>query len=66
MNRLFVLAYDNTENGNEIVEKNIHEKYFLRRVNLIKFNVLIDERNFHDQPITDEMRKYDELRKLCT
>ena len=66
VNRLFVLAYENTENGNNRVERNSHQKYFLPRVNLTESNVLIDGPNFYDQPITDEITKYDELRKLCT
>ena len=66
VNRLFVLAYDNTDNGNKRVERNSNQKYFLRKVNLTKFNVLIDGRNFYDQPISNEIRKYDELRKLIT
>ena len=28
--------------------------------------MLIDGRNFYDQPISNEIRKYDELRKLTT
>ena len=65
VNRLFVLAYENTENGNNRVERNSHQKYFLPRANLTESNVLIDGPNFYDQPITDEITKYDELRKLC-
>ena len=38
--------------------------YTLPRVNLTKFNVLIDGRSFYDQPISDEITKYDELIKL--
>ena len=63
---IFVLAYDNTDNGNKRVERNSNQKYFLPKVNLTKFNVLIDGRNFYDQPISNEIRKYDELRKLIT
>ena len=44
----------------EIVVK----KYFLPRVNITKYNVLIDGRNFYDQPISDQIRKYDEVRKI--
>ena len=66
MNRLFVLAYDDTNNGANKVERNSHQKYFLPRVNLTKFNVLVDGRNFYDQPISDQIKKYDELRKLTT
>ena len=65
VNRLFVLGYDNT-NGLNRVERNSHQKYFLLRINLKKYNVLIDGRNFYDQPINDQIRKYGELRKLKT
>ena len=61
------MAFDNTENGNNKVERNNHQKYFLSRKN-IKYNVLIDGRNFYDQSTSDEIKKYDELRKnlrLC-
>ena len=36
------------------------------RINLTKFNVLIDGRNFYNQPISDKIRKYDELRKVTS
>ena len=66
VNRLFVLAFDNTDGGANTVERNSHRKYFLPRVNITKYNVLIDGRNFSDQPIRDQIRKYDELRKVTT
>ena len=59
-------AYVDTENDTNRVQRNNHQKYFLPRVNLTKFSVLIDGRNFCDQPISDEIRKYDELRKVTT
>ena len=64
MNRLFVLAFDNTENGNKKVERDSHRKYFLPRVNITDCNALIDGRNFYDQPINDQIKKYDEIRKI--
>ena len=60
-----MMGFDNT-NGLNRVEKNSHQKYFLPRVNLTKSNALIDGRNFYDQPISDKIRKYDELRKVTT
>ena len=66
MNRLFVLAFDNTENGNKKVERDSHRKYFLPRVNITNYNVLFDGRNFYDQPINDQIKKYDEIRKIAT
>ena len=46
VNRLLVLAFDNTENGNEKVERDGHRKYFTQRVDITNYNVLIDGRNF--------------------
>ena len=57
------MGFDNT-NGNNKIEMNSHRKYALPRINSTKFNVLIDGRKFYDQPISDEIRKYDELRKV--
>ena len=66
VNRLFVLAFDNTNNGNNKVERDSHRKYFLPRVDITSYNVLIDGRNFYDQPINDQIKKYDEIRKNAT
>ena len=65
MNRLFVLAFDNTENGNKKVERDSHRRYFLPRVDITNYNVLIHCRNFYGQPINDQIKKYDELSKSC-
>ena len=66
MNRLFVLAFNNTENDNKKVESDSHRKYFLPRVDITNYNVLIDGTNFYDQPINDQIKKYDEIRKIAT
>ena len=63
-NKLFVLAFDNTDNGDNKVERDSHGKYFLPRVDITNYNVLIDGRNFYDRPISDQIKKYDEIRKL--
>ena len=65
MNRSFVLAFDNTENGKK-VERDSHRKYFLPRADITNYNVLIDGRNFYDEPINDQIKKYDEIRKIAT
>ena len=73
--RLFVLAFNNTNatipnnpvnNTANIIERNSHSKYFLLRVNITNYNVLIDGRNFYDQPINDMIEQYDEIRKIAT
>ena len=63
--RLFVLAFDNT-NGDNKVKRDSRRKYFLPRVDITNYNVLIDGRNFYDQPIFDQIKKYDEIRKIET
>ena len=53
VNRLFVLAFDNINDGDNKVERNSHRKYFLARVDITNYNVLIHGRNFYDQLISD-------------
>ena len=48
------------------VQRESHKKYFLPRVNITNYNVLIDGRNFYDQPINDQIKTYDEIRKIAT
>ena len=44
VNRLFVLAFDNTDNWDNKDERDSHRKYFLPRVDITNYNVLIDGR----------------------
>ena len=72
--RLFVLAFNNTTvtvsnnpiNNTNRVLRNSHTKYFLPRVNITNYNVLIDGRNFHNQPIDDLVKQCNKLRKTVT
>ena len=64
--RLFVFAFDDTTDGNKKVERNSCRKCFLPRVNITSYNVLIDGRKLYDQPINDQIKKYDEIRKIAT
>ena len=63
---MFVPAFDNTNNGPNKVKRNRSTKYFLPRVNITNYNVFIDGRNFYDQPVNDQIKKYDEIRKIAT
>ena len=63
---MFVLASDNTNNGNNKVERDSHRKYFLLRVNITNYKVLIDGRYFYYLPVNDQIKKYDELIKVAT
>ena len=39
------------------VLRNIYTKYFLPRVNITNYNVLIDDRNFYDYSVNDQIKK---------
>ena len=57
-----MLAFDRTTN-NPI--RNGYRQYYLPRIDITKYNVLIDGRNFYDQPINNKIRQYDEIRKVA-
>ena len=63
--RLFVLAYDDTEDENH-VSGNSFKKYFLQKVKIENCNIKIDRKNFYDQPVNDSIKQYDEVRKVST
>ena len=78
VNRLFVLAFDDTRTDeaadahaprnfavNRVI-RNSYRIYFVPPVDITSYNVLIDGRNFYDQPINGSIRKYDEIRKIAT
>ena len=48
VNRLFVMAYNRVDGQST---KNEQQKYYLPRIDLNKYNVIIDRRNFYDNPI---------------
>ena len=60
VNRLFVMAY-NRANGQPT--RNGQQKYYLPRIDLEKYNVIIDARNFYDNPVESDIEKYRELKK---
>ena len=59
VNRLFVMAYNRANNQ---PTRNGQQKYYLPRIDLNKYNVIIDRRNFYDNTIESE--KYRELKKV--
>ena len=46
--------------------RNSHIRYFLPKINVSDYSILIDGRNFCDQNISDDFKKYKELRKVMT
>ena len=61
VNRLFVMAYNR---ANVQPTRNGQQKYYLRKNDLNKYNVIIDGRNFYDNPIESDIEKYRELKKV--
>ena len=62
VNRLFIVAYSREDNNQPA--KNGQQKYYLPRIDLNKYNVIIDGRNFYDNPIEIDIKKYRELKKV--
>ena len=60
VNRLFVLSFKD-ENG-----RKGHKQYYPLTVEIRDCNVMIDERNFFDQPIKNYLKTYDNNRKIAT
>ena len=61
VNRLFVMACNGV--GGQPT-RNGQKKYYLPRIDLNKYNVIIDGRNFYDNPIESDTEKYRELKKV--
>ena len=65
VNRFFIMAYNRltAANGNQF-NKDSQRIYYLPRNDLNKYNVVIDGRNFYDNPIESDIEKYRELTKI--
>ena len=59
VNRLFVLAFEN-ENG-----RTSHSTYCLPKVEIKDYNVMINGRNFFDQPKNSMNKTYENIRKIA-
>ena len=59
VNRLFVLSFEN-EN-----DRTSHSTYYLPKVEIKDYNVMIDDRNFFDQPIDSMAKTYENFRKTA-
>ena len=58
VNRLYVLSFENNE------PRTRHAGYFLPKVEVKDYYVLIDAKNFFDQPVKNNLRTYDSIRKI--
>ena len=61
VNRLFVMAYNRVDGQ---PTRTVRQKYYLTRISLNKYNVIIDGRNFYDNEIESDIEKYRELKKV--
>ena len=62
--RLFVPAYFIADGGNDEAGIKNDKKYFIPRGEITNYNVLIDGRNFYDQPNNDIIKQHDKVRKV--
>ena len=60
VNRLFVMAYSRVHGQ---PNRDRQQKYYLPRIDLKKYNVIKDGRNFYDNPIENDIEIYRELKK---
>ena len=60
VNRLFVLAFANDD------QRISNKRYYLLNVEIKDYNVMIDGKNFFDQPIKNNKVTYDNIRKIAT
>ena len=60
VNRLFVSSFENED------ERKSHSTYYLAKVEIKDYNVMIDGRNFFDQPINNINKTYENIRKNTT
>ena len=59
------MAYNKLDRDNDNqFNRNSQQKYYLPRNDLNKYNVIIDGRNFYDNPIESDIEKYRELKKV--
>ena len=61
VNRLFIMAYSRVDDQ---PNRNSQQKYYLARIDLKNYNVIIDGRSFYDNQIESDIEKYRELKKV--
>ena len=60
VNILFVLLFENE------VDRKVHTGYYLPKVEIKDYIVMIDAKNFFEQPVKSDLRTYDNIRKIST
>ena len=60
INRLFVLAFENDD------QRTSNKRYYIPNVEIKDYNVMIDGKNFFDQPVKNDKVTYENIRKIAT
>ena len=47
------------------INRTVHTKYYVPTVEIKNYNVLINEQNFFDQPVENNLRTYDNIQKIA-
>ena len=63
VNRLFVLVYLNRDNDTKQFKT---RRYYLLKGIIKNYNVIINGKNFYDQAVDSDIKRYKEIRKLIT
>ena len=60
VNTLFVLSFENE------CDRKVHTGYYLPKVEMKDYSVMIDGKNVLDQPVKNNIRTYDNIRKVSS
>ena len=60
INRLFVLAFENDD------QRTSNKRYYIPNVEIKDYNVMIDGKNFFDQPVKNDKVTYENIRNVST
>ena len=60
------MAYDNDNANANRSTRDGRRRYYLPTIDLNRYHVIIDGRNFYDNPIESDIEKYRELKKVMT
>ena len=60
VNRLFVLAFENN------AQRTGNKRHYISNVGIKDYNVVIDGKNFFDQPVENIKVTYEKIKKIAT
>ena len=60
LNRLFVFSFKDGD------DRESHKQYYLPTVEIKDYNIMIDGRNFFDQTMKNDLKPYDNIKRIAT